>query len=268
MDFLEFELSCARYLSKKYSDTGCKFIVNGGMDSTAPDIIVKKDNKVICNIEVKEPNAQCSQFVAFPDVDNRTFIYSPRNHPPQPSIASLAILNAMAKDFDKHKTPSNAELGLNKQLYYDRIIDYYVNYKKCTFFMTRESVDSGEFIIFKTVKFKDYFDVTACYRPKRSGSHNPNAREIAYLPKLLQNNNLAKHEVIKDGKYINVKFPTDCGTRFKLEGKDRLQFKKLEPGLYRVTSLGSTNNANVIFSIKLKEQMEKADWEALEKVIN
>lgn len=267
MDFFEFENSCARFLRRKYSDTGCEFIVNGGLDSTLPDIVVKKNGKVVCNIEVKEPYAQCSQFVAFADEEARSFTYSSRNHPPVPSQASLAILAAMSKNFDKHKVPSTDELGLSKQLYYDRIIDYYVNYKSCKFFMTRESVDSGEFIVFPTVEFRDYFDVTACYRAKKSGSHNPNKKELLELPTMLLANNLPKYELIKDGKYLNVQFSVDAGERFILEGKFRLQFKRIEPRVYRVTGLSSTNNANVIFSICPKLPIKMSNWAAFEKEI-
>lgn len=267
MDFIEFENSCARYLQDKYSATGCVFVVNGGTDSKSPDIVVRKEGEVVCNIEVKEPYAQCGQFVAFADEKTRTFTYSERNHPSKPSEASAAILKAMSENFDKHKVPSSDELGLDKQLYYDRIIDYYANYKKCMFFMTREYVDSGEFIVFPTGDFQDYFDVTACYRPKKSGSHNPNKKELEVLPSMLVENDHPHYEFIKDGKYLNVKLQADAGERFILEGKRRFQFKRTEPMIYRVTGLSSTNNANVIFSISPKQPVRKSDWEALEKVI-
>lgn len=186
-----------------------------------------------------------------------------------PSEASLAILAAMAEDFDKHKVPSSDELEINKELYYNRIIDYYVTYKQCSFFMTRESVDSGEFIVFPTVDFRDYFDVTACYRPKKSGSHNPNRKELLELPSMLQENNLSDYEFIKDGKYLNVKFGSDVDPAdlFILVGKYRLQFKCISPRVYRVTGLSSTKNANVIFSISPQWSVEKINWEPFEEVI-
>lgn len=267
MDFKEFEKSCAEFLRAKYSETGCEFILSGGSNSILPDIVVKNNGKVLCNIEVKEPSAQCSQFVAFVNEETRSFVYSHRNHPSKPSEPSLAILSAMSLNFDKHKVPSADELGLSKHLYYDRIVDYYSNYKKCEFFMTRESVDSGEFIIFPTVDFQYYFDATACYRPKKSGSHNPNRRELAELPSMLLENNFPKYELVNDGHYINVKFNIDAEERFILEGNCRLQFKRIEPRLYRVTGLSKTKNANVIFSIRLKSSIKKSDWAAFEKVL-
>ena len=237
MNFIEFENSCAQYLNGRYSDTGCEFIVNGGMNSTAPDIVVKKNDKVICNIEVKEPNAQCGQFVAFANEETRSFIYSSRNHPSEPSKASLAILEAMSKDFERHRIPSANELGLDKQLYYERIVDYYANYKQCKFFMTRESVGTGSFIIFPTVCFKEYFDVTACYRPKNSGSHNPNVKEKAVLPEILIRNGFENHLLVRDGKYLNVQLDIDAGKCFIIEDQCRIQFRRIQPMLYRITTL-------------------------------
>ena len=267
MNFRIFENSCAECLRRKYSAAGYEFIVNGGSDPTTPDVVVKKNGNVICRIEVKEPIAQCSQFVAFADVKTRTFTYSKRNHPSKPSEASLAILAEMSKNFDRHKVPSADELGLDKQLYYDRIIDYYLNYKKCDFFMTRESVDAGEFIVFPTADFDDYFDVKACYRSKPSGSHNPNKKVLKELPSILAENNIHRHEIVRDGKYVNVKLDGELQECFVLEGKYRLQFRRIAPGLYRVTSLGTTNNANVIFSISLKSPIKTSNWTALENAI-
>lgn len=267
MDSYDFENCCADYLKRKYSDTGCTFELNGGSDSTASDIVVKKNGKQVCSIEIKEPVAQCGQFVAFADEEAKKFIYSELNHPKEPSKQSLAILDAMSVNFDKHKTPSTRELGLEKQLYYDRIIDYYENHKQSKFFMTREKVDSGEFIIFPTSQFKDYFDVKASYRKKRSGSHNPNKKELALLPNLLNKKIVNGYRVQKDGKYTNVLMDGNCPQRLILGDEDRVQFKNIGGNLYRMTGLGKTNNPNVIFSISLKSKQKDDDLSAFEKML-
>ena len=124
MNFTEFELSCASYLFERYAHYGCHFQVTGGLDSSSPDIVVSRNGKPVCNIEVKEPIAQCSQFVAFPVESTRSFIYSSLNHPAVASDSSNAILSEMAKDFDRYKKPSSKELGLDKELYYDRMYEF------------------------------------------------------------------------------------------------------------------------------------------------
>lgn len=267
MDFVEFEHCCASYLRTKYKGTGCTFEVSGGTDSTVPDIVVKKDNELICNIEVKEPGAQCGQFVAFPDEDTRTFKYSELNHPKIASNESMAILKAMEANFDKYKNPSSKELGLNKQLYVNRIVDYYLNFKHSHFFMTRESVEEGDFIIFPTSKFADYFDVTACYRKKKSGSHNPNKKELEALPRMLTSELVSGYEIEKEGKYTNVLMDGNLPSRFILEDTCRIQFKNIGGSRYRVTGLSSTNNPNVIFTIGLKGKQKADDLSTFESKI-
>ena len=267
MNFTEFELSCASYLFERYAHYGCHFQVTGGLDSSSPDIVVSRNGKHVCNIEVKEPIAQCSQFVAFPQESTRSFIYSSLNHPAVASDSSNAILSEMAKDFDRYKKPSSKELGLDKELYYDRIIDYYSSFKDSKFFMTRESVDSGNFIIFPTSALRDYFDVTACYRQKKSGSHNPNRNERDILPALLKEHNIGVTSIIHDGKYTDIIVEADRDERFVLESSTDFQFKRTGEKSYRVTCLGKTNNPNVIFSIRPKLPWKDSDWDSFENTI-
>ena len=267
MNLNEFELSCASYLSERYAHYDCHFLVSGGFDSSSPDIVVSKNGKHLCNIEVKEPNAQCSQFVAFPDQATRSFIYSPMNHPSMASDSSAAILQEMAKDFDRYKKPSSKELGLDKELYYNRIIDYYTEYKDSQFFITRESIEYGEFIIFPTNALRDYFNVSACYRQKKSGSHNPNIKERDALSEVLIKNNIEAIDIIHNGKYTDILLKSDCGDRFIIASSIDFQFKRIYDKLYRVTCLGKTNNPNVIFSISPKLPWKEPDWRSFESFI-
>lgn len=257
----EFENLCADYLQKTYQDTGCTFTPIGGSDSSSPDIIVKKNNKVLFSIETKEPQAQCGQFVVFPDYDNKSFFYSEANRPPEPSAASTAIIDKMTEDFEHCKTPSARELGFDTKLYYDRIVDYYKNYKNSLFFITREKTESGDFILFPTDRISSYFSVTACYRKKKSGSHNPNKREIADLNNLLPSTFVDHYQVEKDGKYTNVLMDLDIQEPFIRESSYRAMFRPIDRGKYRMTVLGTTENPNVIFTIKLFSAQDPQDIE-------
>lgn len=269
MDFAEFEKSCAEYLINKYSTFGYDFFIKGGTDSTTPDIVVKKDGKEICNIEVKEPKAQCGQFVAFVNEKSKSFTYSKHNRPKEPSKESLAILKAMNYNFDALKNTSTKDLGLNKELYYKRIINYYYSYKKTKFFITRESVDSGEYIIFPTSSIHNYFDVTACYRKKKSGSHNPRKKEYDVL------NNLANNrgwEIQKCGEYSYASINNAQENCFTLvEDVYKFQFKQpKDQQLYRVTVLSTTINPNIIFTISLRKgsKQKKEDLDEFESMLN
>ena len=55
-------------------------------------------------IESKMKQAQCGQFVAFPNTDSNSFDYSKANAYPE-NIQSEAILDKMTEDFDRYKNP-------------------------------------------------------------------------------------------------------------------------------------------------------------------
>lgn len=268
----QFEKECAEYLNKKYGGKGLSFINQGGSDSNAPDIIIKRNGTTINNIEVKMDGAQCSQFVLKPDEASRKFIYSSRNRPPKPSNSSLAIMKEMEKDFDKHKTPSPAELGFPKALYRDRIVDYYVNFKSSKFFMTKDS-SSGKYIIFPTENVSEYFDITACFRYKPSGSHNPKDDEIARSIVLIEKAGLrvkGQRKVKKDAKedYTDLLIEGARKDVIKIEEPFRLQIRKVEGNYYRLTILSDTKNPNVIFTIKLNKPQQIKDLRIFEESLS
>ena len=74
----DFEIQCTEYLNSCYG-TYAKFTLQGGANSTVPDIYVKTNTGSSFYIEVKEPNAQSGQFVLLPDEINKKFVFSPRN---------------------------------------------------------------------------------------------------------------------------------------------------------------------------------------------
>lgn len=272
MTSTDFEKTCVEYLSKTYSSAGLSFIHSGGFDSTVPDIVVVKNGATIANIEIKEPLAQCSQFVVFPNKKNKSFYYSTDNKPSEPSEPSKAIIEEMNKDFDRYKKPSPKEMGLDTDLYYNRVIDYYLNYKGCGYFITRESVDSGAFIILPTEKLKSYFSISACYRKKRSGSHNPSIdeakRAVALLTEKIKLIIVGTNRTTVNGKtYTDLEISNATQPLYKLEEPIRLQIKQLVARIFRLTILSFTENPNVIFSIKLFAKQNQDDLTKFEETI-
>ena len=267
----QFEKECTEYLNKKYGGKGLSFINKGGSDSNAPDIIIQREGTTINNIEVKMDGAQCSQFVLKPDEASKKFIYSSKNKPPKPSNSSLAIMKEMEKDFDKHKTPSPTELGFPKALYRNRIVDYYVNYKSSLFFMTKDS-SSGKYIIFPTENISEYFDITACFRYKPSGSHNPKEDETARSIALIEKDGLrvkGQRKVKKDAKvYTDLLIEGARKDVIKIEEPFRLQIRKVEGNYFRLTILSDTNNPNVIFTIKLNKPQQAKDLQVFEEAMS
>ena len=125
-NWLKHEEECFEHLVSKYSTEHVKFGIRGGTVSNESDIVVVVVGTPAFYIEAKMPGSQCGQFVLFPDEASRVFIYSSRNRSPRTATVD-AILLAMDKDFDKYKVPSTKELGLDKNLYVNWIVEYYAS---------------------------------------------------------------------------------------------------------------------------------------------
>lgn len=70
------EEECLKYLKLNFSDKYYDFKGEGGSDSTKSDILLTKSGIAIFYIETKMEQAQCGQFVAFPNEDEKSFYYS------------------------------------------------------------------------------------------------------------------------------------------------------------------------------------------------
>lgn len=244
----QFEQDCYKYLKDKYGSLNCWFESRGGSDSNAPDIVVSKNGKEIFSIEVKMPLAQSGQFVLKPDQKSGQLIYSSRNKTAENN--SKDIVQVMNNHFVNFSKPTSGliPIKLDEDLLYKWIQSHYQD-KKSQFFITRGK--SG-YIVFPVNKLKEYFEVSAGYRIKKSGSTNPNKSDIVNLRNKLSTGFIFS----KVGKYTVVtaktkieKYRIQCGSYFFL-------FREIEPEIgpnkYRVTRLSNTKNPNVIFRIKLK----------------
>lgn len=258
----KFEQKCTSYLTEQYSEKyGCKFVRTGGSDSTHPDICVTTKNGKRFYIEVKMSNAQCGQFVAIPNEGSIT--YSTNNHPNEPSEYSRDIINCMNKDFDKYKNPTTHGINvkIDSMLCYNWIIDHYKNDLKCKYVITE---GKNGFILFKIDSISKYFNVTAIYRKKKSGSTNPTTKHRDEIEKLLQQSHLTYENLNFNHKHLEVCIDCPCET-FKLYGEEHTYFfRKIDNSIYRITRLSNTNNPNVIFEISLKPSVVQSNDELIQ----
>lgn len=258
-NWLKHEEECFGYLVSEYSSERVAFDIRGGSVSNESDIAVNIDGHPSFYIEAKMPGSQCGQFVLFPDEDSRRFIYSLRNRSPRTASAD-AIIREMERGFDRYKTPSAKELGLDKELYVNWIVEYYAS-KGVRYFMTQ----GDGFVIFPIEKFGKYFDVSAVYRVKKSGSANPVQRDVLQIKRLLENEELRYGNLRFDGRKLYVDI-CGCGETFRIDGGGvDFFFRKDRDCSYVITKLSNTNNANVIFSISLKRGVDVDDIRAFEK---
>lgn len=238
------EKECFLYLINNY---GNKFILEGSHNSNISDIKVINKNYYI---EAKSIKSQCGQFVVLEE--NNKFIYSNKN---KTSINEYSnyIINYMNNNFHlfTNVTSKPIDIMLDTNIFYSWVKNFY-KLKNVKYFITK--VNSNNYIIIPLDNIDNYFNISACYRVKKSGSSNITKNNFDEIKSLLNNIDftfIEKNEkiFIKTKSHINEKLKGHVYT---------YQFKLIEKDLYEIRRLSNTNNPNVIFSIELikKEQDE------------
>lgn len=253
----KFERECCDYLSKTYGSDRVSFIWEGGSDSTAPDIKVYIEGENKFNIEVKSTSAQSGQFVVLNQ--NGKFVFSSRNK----STAENAeiFLHYMNDNYDRFSIATTAGINLNLGAndINKWITEYYLS-KNSQFIITR---DCSSFIILPIDKYGEYFETICKYRIKRSGSSNVSKAYANKIVSLFGGQSYTyideKKLCVKSNRYI-VK------DRLSLDNYDYYVSEKFDDYLY-IRKLSNTRNANVIFSIRLKQQQEFSDLELFKEAL-
>lgn len=244
-----FEHECAEYLQSKYSKMGIDFKVTGGYDSSSSDIQVLKNENRIFSIECKMSAAQCGQFVLFADEKNKRFVFSQHNKTPYNDFAKK-IIDEMEKRFELCIS-SSKDLPIPENVISEWVKDYYLNFKKSKYCITQSNCG---YIIFPIEHIDKYFEFSAKYRTKKSGSSNPSKNNVPEIVSLLKNIDTTIKVGFKNSEcFADFNYPHE---KFILQGvKYRYQFAK-DGNSYKIKRLSNTSNANFIVSIRLKEEKQ------------
>ena len=239
-----FEKECTDYLKKAYG-AYAKFTHKGGSDSTVPDIYVETDTTSFY-IEAKHSPAQCGQFVLLPDITTRTFQYSPQNVNNINAYAKK-IMEHMNNSFDEFRdagtTGKDIIMSDDQDLFAGWIIDIYKE-KGVRFFITNNQ------IILPIEQFGKYFEISAKYRIKRSGSSSVGKSRIpAVLDHIIHEHPIQDTRIDGDKLYI-IAHESYHNMRFILQDYEYMFSRRNDE--FEIRKLSNTYNANVIFSIKLK----------------
>lgn len=252
-----FEIECADYLNGNFSkEYGCEFRNLGSHDATASDIIVNKNGSPMFSIETKMPEAQCGQFVLKPDDNKRTFIFSSKNKCSHNNHVK-AIIAAMAEHYDTCSQASADDLPIPEELIYNWVKDYYLNHKGSKYFITRN--DCGEYIVAPVERLEEYFNFSAKFRIKASGSSVPTNNNRREIETILNESGFNHGPIVIEKKTAFVEMSA-WNDKFKLQGnKYRYQFKNIGGNRYEIKRLANTRNANFIVSIRLKSAQQPDD---------
>ena len=242
----DFELECTDYLNDAFGDYAA-FYHEGGADSTVPDIRVKTNTNRVFYIDAKHCPAQCGQFVLLPNILTRTFEYSSLNAN-RINAHAIEIIEFMNRDFDEFRDAGTAGKEINmqngSQIFADWIIQTYKE-KGARLFIT------NDFTIIDIDDFSEYFNVSAKYRIKRSGSSSVGRSRLSVISSLLKNEFRSISSTRTQGDKLFVASSVDLhNTRFIYEGNEYMISAR--DSEYEIRKLSNTYNANVIFSINLK----------------
>lgn len=242
----DFELECTDYLNDAFGDYAA-FYHEGGADSTVPDIRVKTNTNRVFYIDAKHCPAQCGQFVLLPNILTRTFEYSSLNAN-RINAHAIEIIEFMNRDFDEFRDAGTAGKEINmqngSQIFADWIIQTYKE-KGARLFIT------NDFTIIDIDDFLEYFNISAKYRIKRSGSSSVGRSRLSVISSLLKNEFRSISSTRTQDDKLFVTSSVDLhNTRFIYEGSEYMISARGSE--YEIRKLSNTYNANVIFSIDLK----------------
>lgn len=255
----QFELFCYEYLKKFYKTKETDFYHEGGMNSTTSDIAAIKNGKINFYIEAKDAAAQSGQFVLLPDKEREVFIFSPRNRS-KPNKMTDIIIDYMNRDFQRFNSAGTTgqSLDINTDVFANWIIEHYKN-KKVKYVISYDR----NYIIFPIRKFKQYFNIIANYRIKKSGSSEPAKKDIPSVKQMIKTYyTTAKFSQKEKKLFVYISENVD---------KEKFVFKNYtyylseqNSGYYEIRRLSNTYNMNVIFSIKLIKGQDKNDLKEFE----
>lgn len=245
-----FEEKCVAHLQERFGEYG-DFKLAGGTDSTASDIVVTLPNGLKFYIEVKEDNAQCSQFVLIPDTETHKFTYSERNKLPMNPFTKN-IIGYMNNHFDEFSQAGTSGEKIDPLLAASAgHIRYQHMMKGVEFFIT---YNNDKFILLPLSLFSYYFEITGIYRTKKSGSSPIPAKDEKPINDYLSVN--YGIECIKSGRdFIAPIVPDLIGKKFSLDA-GRFIIGDLDGQSMYVRKLTNTQNGTVIFIVKLKDGVE------------
>ena len=252
----KFEINCYEYLKKFYKNKNTNFYHEGGMDSTKSDIAVVKNGNVEFYIEAKDAFAQSGQFVLLPNEDNQTFIFSPRNKSKQNEMTDI-IIDYMNSEFQRFNNAGTTgqSLDIDTSVFANWIIEHYKD-KNVKYVISYDS----DYVIFPIRKFKQYFNIIANYRIKKSGSSTPAKKDITSIKDMItQYYNSARFSQTEKKLFVDISEKIDKD-RFILRNYI-YYLSEQNSGDYEVRRLSNTYNMNVIFSIKLIKPQDTKDLE-------
>lgn len=249
-----FEKNVTSYLNSLFDDNIFSFKNFGSSNSNKTDISVFYRNKVICNIECKYKKSQSSQFVLLTDFEQKKFIYSKKNK--SPIEDAYELLQHMNGRFGYYSQKKNNN-SINNTLLCDEEVLY--NFVMRNLSRKADLIISSDYsdnfnnerplTITPISKLPLNYNISATYRTKRSGTRAANKNDLI---------DINIETIDKNGRF----FITDKETRLPIYLTEKIYLSNADrDGNREIRIRSNTNNANVIFTLSLKNESKKNNTE-------
>lgn len=257
----QFELDSLEYLITNYRKDGIEFLHHDTTDSTRSDIEVIINGRSAFFIEAKYTTAQSGQFVLLPDDTSKTFLFSRRNKS-LPNVMTELMIAYMNQNYDRFNAAgtSGEALNIDPDIFTQWIIDHYRK-KKVKYVISKRK----HMIICPIEKFGEYFEVSAKFRIKKSGSTEPSGKYVDAVISALKNKfgiTDVYKQTVKGKKKLFANAPANLSkVRFELGKYTYYLSPQIDVGHFEVKQLSNTRNKNVIFTINVKQEQLTSDLE-------
>lgn len=254
-----FEQEAAEFLRKELNALEIKVEHKGGADSTIPDIKITKKNNESFFIEAKIDNAQSSQFVV--NIVNKKFCYSEKNKYENNTFCQ-EIIDTLNDNFDIYSQvdQSGMFVPISDLLATNCIIKNMKN-KNVKYIITIDKYNEKRIIPIND--FQYFFKAITKFRTKKSGSRGLSKKYIKDFKEKFEeafpNQNFEL--IIKDKKfYVMVNETLNEKQKHipsnQLPGISQYYLSDKGSNYYEVRITGNTDNANIIFEISVKDDIE------------
>jgi len=249
-----FEANATALLREVFNNTNLVFENTGGADSTISDIKVKRNNTVITTIEAKYSPSQSGQIVLL--LNNNKFEFS------QASVnSSNEFVEAIVEFINNNITTyinvgtKALPIGINSQILFDWVKRVYSQkgVKWVIASSLYDNLNTQNTTLIPLNEIDSYFDISASFRRKKSGtSHLPKTKEDDFKSHL--NRITTNYHLEKQGTKYLLELNEDIGTKY-ISDEYFLSPTGTNSTFY-VKKRSSTNNANVMFSLTLKNNID------------
>lgn len=243
----QFEIDATNHLLERFGQYG-HFTRQGAADSSVSDIFVETNAGNSFYIEAKLSPAQSGQFVLTPDMETGQFEYSVHNINALNEY-SAAILEYMNSDFEQFSSAGSR----GKSILFPEAEDIFAQW-----IIESYRQKHAEFIItngFQLVPLEDFanaFNVSAKYRMKRSGTSHVGVRDTPLVMDFIRAEYGVDSFIVGEGKEKGKLWITENIPSFFLGDREFL-LSKPQNGAYAIRKRSTTQNSNVIFSVRLNK---------------